>query len=79
MAANVQAGKENNQSVISVRPEARPTVTVEKEAKVENIDQSTTTNNNVDPLLIALLIIGWLAPSPAEIGRSFLKLFRRKP
>lgn len=79
VAANTQIGKENNQGVNtsidkSVRPIARP------EGPVETIDQSNNTTNNteLDPLLLLLLILGWLAPSPSEIGRGILKLFGRK-
>ena len=79
VAANTQVGKENYQGVTtsidrSVRPVLRP------EGPVENIqqDNSTTTNTEIDPLLLLLLILGWLAPSPSEIGRGILKLLRRK-
>ena len=79
VAANTQVGAENNQGVNtsidrSVRPVAKP------EGPVDTIDQSTRTTNisEVDPLLLLLLILGWLAPSPSEIGRGFIKLFRRK-
>jgi len=77
VAANTQIGKENYQGVTtsvdkSVRPVARP------EGPVETIDQSTNTTNNteIDPFLIILLVLGWLLPSPAEIGRGILKLLR---
>jgi hypothetical protein len=79
VAANTQIGKENNQGVNttidkSIRPVAKP------EGPVDTIDQSNNTTNNteVDPFLLMLLIIGWLAPSPTEIGRGLLKLFKRK-
>jgi len=79
VAANTQIGKENNQGVTtsidtSVRPVLRP------EGPVENIkqDNSTTNNTEIDPLLLILLVLGWLAPSPSEMGRGLLKLFRRK-
>lgn len=79
VAANVQAGKENNQGINtsvdkSVRPVLRP------EGPVETIvqDNSTTKNTEIDPLLLLLLIVGWLAPSPGEIGRGLIKLVRRK-
>ena len=79
VAANTQVGAENNQGVNtsidrSVRPVAKP------EGPGETIDQSTSTTNRseIDPLLLLLLILGWLAPSPSEIGRGILKLFRRR-
>jgi len=75
--ANVLAGKENSQNIgvnTTVRPVLRP------EGPVDTVvqDNSTTKNTEIDPLLIILLILGWLAPSPSEIGRSVMKLFRRK-
>lgn len=89
VAANTQIGKENTQNVgvvtkvtkdTSVRPVLRP------EAPVETINQdnsqTTTNNTEIDPLLLLLLIAGWLAPSPQEIGRGLMKMImnlRRKP
>lgn len=75
---NGQIGKENYQGVTttidkSIRPVIRP------EAPVETIhqDNSTTNNTEIDPLVLMLLILGWLLPSPAEMGRGLLKIFRR--
>jgi hypothetical protein len=74
VAANTQIGRENNQGVTtnidrSIRPQLRP------EGPVENLtqDNSTTNNTEIDPLLLLLLIAGWLAPSPQEIGRGIGK------
>ena len=76
VAANTQIGKENTQTIginNSVRPVLRP------EGPVDTVvqDNSTTKNTELDPLLLLLLILGWLAPSPNEMGRGILKLFRR--
>lgn len=75
VAANTQIGKENNQTV-GVVSNTRPQMRIE--APVETVIQDTSTNTEVDPLMLLLLIAGWLAPSPAEIGRSFIRLFRRR-
>lgn len=77
VAANTQVGKENNQTV-GVVTSTRPQLRVE--APVEQVVQDTSTTNNteIDPLLLILLILGWLAPSPNEMARGFLDLFRRK-
>jgi len=79
VAANTQVGQENYQGVTtnvdrSVKPVLRP------EGPVETVqqDNSTTNISEVDPLLLLLLVLGWLAPSPSEIGRGILKLFRRR-
>ena len=76
VAANTQVGAENNQTV-GVVTNNRPELTIK--APVEKVVQDTSTTNNteVDPLLIILLVLGWLAPSPSEIGRGLSKIFRR--
>lgn len=73
VAANGQIGAENQQGIII---DQAPNVTVRPKGRVDNIDQST--NTEVDPLMLALLILGWLAPSPGEIARGIMKPFRRK-
>ena len=79
VAANVQAGKTNTQTIGKTN-NISPSVSIRPKARVDTVDQSTETVNNyqIDPLLIILLILGWLAPSPSEIGRSIRNLFRRK-
>ena len=79
VAANTQIGAENNQALISVRPQARPTVTLERDAKVDKIEQNTTNNTELNPWLILLLILGWMAPSPGEIARGIRNLWRKTP
>lgn len=79
VAANTQVGKENNQGFNtdvnrSVNPSLAPTGNVDKLTQ----DNSTTTINKVDPWMLLLLVLGWLAPSPNEIGRGFMRLFQRK-
>ena len=77
VAANTQIGKENTQN-LGVTTSVRPQVLVE--APVETIvqDTSTTKNTTIDPLMLILLILGWLAPSPNEIARGIRNLIRRK-
>jgi hypothetical protein len=79
VAANTQLGQENYQGVTtsvdkSVRPVLRP------EGPVETVqqDNSTTNNTEIDPLMLILLVLGWLAPSPNEIARGIRSLFTRK-
>ena len=77
MAANTQIGKENSQNVgvnTTIRPQLRVEAPVEKIVQ----DTSTTKNTEIDPLMLILLILGWLAPSPNEIGRGFMRLFKRR-
>lgn len=77
VAANTQIGKENSQTFgvsNTVRPVLRP------EGPVDTVvqDNSTTKTTEIDPLMLVLLILGWLAPSPNEIGRGIANLFRRR-
>ena len=87
--SNAQIGKENRQAVMSVEQKEEVTAgrdVVQTEiikevetGKVENLD---ITNTNIPPWVILLLILGWLLPTPTEIGRSItdfiLRLFGRK-
>lgn len=73
VAANTQIGKENNQNLgytTYIKPDTKV------EGSVETVDQSTTNNTEIDPLLLILLILGWLAPSPQEIGRGISQWLR---
>jgi len=73
VAANTQIGKENNQNV-GVTTYNKPEV--KAEGPIDTVDQSTTNNTEIDPLLLILLILGWLAPSPQEIGRGISRWLR---
>lgn len=89
VAANVQAGKTNSQTVGTTNNIA-PSVSIRPNARVDNIDQSVNeskvatesidnvTVNEVPPWVVLLLILGWLLPSPNEISRWFSQLFKRK-
>lgn len=65
VAANGQIGKENTQEVISN----------DTELNAEVINQ--VTNQDIPIEFMLLMILGWLAPSPAEMWRGFLKLIGR--
>lgn len=76
VAANVQAGKENSQAVVSqtTRNEAGRDVNT---AQVQ-ADTAEVTIQETPPWVVLLLILGWLLPSPNEIGRWITNLFKRK-
>lgn len=76
VAANVQAGKENSQAVVSqtTRNEAGRDVNT---AQVQ-ADTAEVTIQETPPWVVLLLILGWLLPSPNEIGRWITSLFTRK-
>ena len=78
VAANVQAGKTNNQTLGVARTVA-PEVTLKPNSKVETIDQSNETVNNyeIDPLLFGTLLLCFIVwsyflyklPSPDQIWK----------
>ena len=86
VAANTQAGKTNSQT-IGKTENYSPSVSIRPNSRVDSIDQSRTENkvgasekvtiNNADPWLILFAVLGWLLPSPNEIGRWFKGLFKR--
>ena len=71
VAANVQAGKTNTQAVVS---NSAPEVVLKPKSRVDSIDQSQTTNNEL-PLwvwivLIVTWIVGWVTDTPATIVKQ---------
>lgn len=76
VAANVQAGKENNQSVIDNSSDVSgenvniDNSQVSSSGKVESVK---ILNQDIPMWVIVLLVLGWMLPSPAEIWRGFLK------
>lgn len=86
VAANTQIGKTNTQTLGT-------TNNTEQRLEFDTADrvfQSTDTNrvktesvenvtvNEIPPWVILLLVLGWLLPSPNEIGRGIRSLFSRK-
>ena len=88
--ANTQAGKTNSQTIGT-------TNNTDQEVSVQtlegNLNQSNDKNkvstenvgniniNEIPPWVLILLVLGWLAPSPQEMGRGLLTLIstlRRK-
>jgi hypothetical protein len=84
--ANVQAGAENRQAIIS-QENAAPSVSIRPRANVGDIRQEqnatraeTIQNYNANPPIWVwlLLIVGWLLPSPSEMVRQVMSAFRGK-
>lgn len=81
VAANIQAGKTNSQTIgttknVEQRTESGDIKSVEAKVSAESVDEVTV--NEVQPWVILLLILGWLLPSPNEIGRWFTNILTRK-
>lgn len=91
VAANVPiaAGQEveQNQGFVNMRTEA-PQVTLRPKSRVGSIEQNTNrvqsdrvetvVVNEVPTWVILLLVLGWLFPSPGEIGRWVRSLFSKR-
>ena len=87
IAANTQVGKTVSQTIgttnnVEQRVEA-PVISRDlvqsndkTGVKAENVESIKI--NNTEPWVILLLVVGWLLPSPNEIGRWILSLFKRK-
>ena len=85
-AANTQVGKTNTQTVGTtqntdqtiVRPQARDIKQSSDTNKVSSGTIDTVVVNEIPVWVILLLIVGWLLPSPGEMGRSLSSIFKRK-
>jgi len=86
VAANTQVGKTNTQTVGTTNnTEQRLSVN-----QADKVNQATDTNkvkadkvenvivNEIPAWVVLLLILGWLLPSPNEIGRWVRSLFTRR-
>ena len=87
VAANTQLGKENKQAVVTNEEETnnnagRDIVTETKEVEAGPVEKLWISNQNIPPWVMILLLLGWLLPTPTQIGQSIanfvLALFRRK-
>jgi hypothetical protein len=81
--SNAQIGKENRQTGLSFEEEITAgRDVVSKEIETGSVDSLKILNTNIPPWVIILLILGWLLPTPTEMGRGllnfFLLLFKRE-
>ena len=81
--SNAQIGAENRQSVMSVEnTTSAGRDIVKKEVETGSVGSLDIINTNIPPWVMLLLILGWLLPTPTEIGRGImnfiLTLFGRK-
>lgn len=75
--SNAQIGKENKQSVVSYEQEettsaGRDVITTEvlKEVEAGPVDTLKINNTNIPPWVLLVLLLGWLLPTPTQIGRA---------
>lgn len=82
VAANTQIGRENVQQVVASqeRIEAGRDV-VQKELEAGPVESLTVNNQNIPPWVLLVALIGWLLPTPTQmgqaIGRAVMMPFRR--
>lgn len=85
--ANVLAGKENTQQLVGQQDNQDAgrdinTTTIKKEIETEKVEEIKITNTNIPIWVMLLLLLGWLLPTPTDIGRGigniFSTIFQRK-
>ena len=78
VAANVQAGKTNSQTVGQTNVNA-PKAVVRPKARVDSLDQSTTqTTNNELPVWVWIMffvtwVVGWATDTPATMVKQMIR------
>jgi hypothetical protein len=87
--SNAQIGKENKQAVVTYEQEettsaGRDVITTEvlKEVEAGPVDTLKINNTNIPPWVLLVLLLGWILPTPTQIGRAIYHAvtapFRRK-
>jgi len=87
--SNAQIGKENKQAAVTFEEEetnnaGRDVIQTEilKEVEAGPVEKLLISNQNIPPWVLLLLILGWLLPTPTEIGRGLFYgiafIFRRR-
>jgi len=87
--SNAQIGKENRQAVATYEQETntsagRDVIQTEtlKEVEAGPVEKLLINNENIPPWVMLLLILGWLLPTPTEMGRGLFQIltfpFRRR-
>jgi len=87
--SNAQIGKENKQAAVTFEEEetnnaGRDVIQTEilKEVEAGPVEKLLISNQNIPPWVLLLLILGWLLPTPTEIGRGLFYgiafLFKRR-
>jgi len=80
VAANTQVGRENVQQAVAQQTRinaGRDIITTQREVEAQQVEAVTINNDRLPVWLIVALVVGWLAPSPNEIGRGVRGLFIR--
>lgn len=85
VAANTQLGRQNNQTIgtSSIQEFKEQTVITDnisqgQNTKVNATEVQTVVVNEIPTWVVILLLLGWLLPSPGEIGRVIRGWFNAK-
>ena len=73
VAANVQAGAENNQTGVQVGDITKAETVYSGVAPSGSVGSLNVSNQDIPAWVVLLLILGWILPSPQEMWRGFLK------
>lgn len=87
--SNAQIGKENKQAAVTYEEEdnynaGRDVITTEtvKEVETGTVEELTISNTNIPVWVMVLLILGWLLPTPTQMGLALYQVislpFKRK-
>ncbi len=83
VAANTQIGKTNTQTIGTTKNTEQKIVveTLTGEIEQSNDDNKVSTKsvdnltiNEIPPWVILLLVLGWMLPTPQEMGKGLLKI-----
>jgi len=79
--SNAQIGKENKQAVVTYEEEqsnnaGRDVITTEvlKEVETGTVEDLRISNTNIPIWVMLLLLLGWLLPTPTQMGQSLYNL-----
>ena len=75
--SNAQIGKENTQQVVAqqtTQDAGRDIVTETKEVEAKSIEDLTIKNTNIPVWVMVLLLLGWLLPTPTQMGQGIYTL-----
>lgn len=64
----------------SVRPVSRPSSVNQVQVQENNVKADNAENitiNELPPWIVLVALLGWLLPTPSQIGSGFMGLFRR--
>lgn len=79
--SNAQIGKENKQAVVTYEEEetnsaGRDVIKTEvlKEVETGTVEELKINNTNIPVWVILLLLLGWLLPTPTQIGQGIYNI-----